>query len=248
MREAKLQVELLTMTANATDVVYAACRQCYSTGFAGDMFADSVKGEPSLEDKEKFIRKIVKSGHESPLEHVSLTFAVKGISRSCSLQLVRHRMASYSQQSQRYVSMDDFGFIIPPTINDDPELKKLFTDSMEDIQQKYNAVVKALNKKGITGEAAKQDARFILPEASETKIVLTMNARELLHFFSQRCCSRAQWEIRRMANRMLEIAKEKIPSIFGDEAGAKCERLKYCPEGDAFTCGRYPLKREATGR
>jgi thymidylate synthase (FAD) len=244
MQEAKLQVELLTMTENALDAVYAACRQCYSTGFAADIFSGSVKGERSLAEKESFVRKIVESGHESPLEHVSLTYAVRGISRSCSLQLVRHRIASYSQQSQRYVSMEDFGYIIPPTISDDPELKHLFVDAMDGIQKKYNSIVKALNTKGIEGESARQDARFILPEASETKIVITMNARELLHFFSQRCCARAQWEIRRMANKMLEIAKAVLPPIFGKESGAKCERLRYCPEGASLTCGRYPVKHE----
>ena len=244
MREAELQVKLLTMTGNALDVVFSACRQCYSESFAGDIFAECVSGRPSVEEKEAFIRRIVESGHESPLEHVSLSFAVRGISRSCSLQLVRHRVASYSQQSQRYVSMKDFGYIIPPTIRDDEELRKMFEESMVGIQGKYNSIVEALNRKGITGEAARQDARFILPEASETKIVITMNARELLHFFSLRCCARAQWEIRRMANRMLALAKEALPSIFGPEAGAKCEKLKYCPEGADFTCGRYPVKGE----
>ena len=242
MREAKLQVELLTMTEHAVDVVYAACRQCYSSGFAAEMFSGSVGGKPGLDEKERFIRKIVKSGHESPLEHVSMTFAVRGISRSCSLQLVRHRIASYSQQSQRYVGMKDFGYVTPSTIGEDKELRNLFVEAMEDIQKKYNRIVEALEAKGITGESARQDARFILPEASETKIVITMNARELLHFFSQRCCARAQWEIRRMANRMLDIARKALPSIFGEEAGPKCERLKYCPEGADFTCGRYPLK------
>jgi thymidylate synthase (FAD) len=242
MREATLKVELLTMTERALDVTYAACRQCYSAGFAAEIFKQSREGTLSLDEKEAFIRKIVESGHESPLEHVSLTFAVRGISRSCSLQLVRHRIASYSQQSQRYVSMEDFGYIIPPTINDDVELRRLFIDAMEDIQGKYNTIVKSLNAKRIQGESARQDARFVLPEASETKIVITMNARELLHFFALRCCARAQWEIRRMANRMLQIAKEILPSIFGKEAGAKCERMKYCPEGDSLTCGRYPVK------
>ncbi len=244
MGEAQLQVELLTMTGDAVEVVYAACRQCYSKGFAAEMFEKGRSGDPSLEEKEEFIRRIVKSGHESPLEHVSMTFAIRGISRSCSLQLGRHRLASYSQQSQRYVSMKDFGYIIPPTIRGDEELQKLFVDEMEDIKRKYNRIVDALNAKGLEGESARQDARFILPEASETKIVVTMNARALLHFFSLRCCSRAQWEIRRMAERMLEISKAALPSIFGDEAGAKCERLKYCTEGADFTCGRYPLKRE----
>jgi len=244
MKEAQLKVELLTLTEHAVDVVYAACRQCYSSEFAGDMFENAAGSGPSLEEKESFIRRIVESGHESPLEHVSMTFAVRGISRSCSLQLVRHRIASYSQQSQRYVSMRDFSYVIPPTISEDEELKRIFVEEMEDIQEKYNRIVEALEARGIEGESARQDARFVLPEGSETKIVITMNARELLHFFSLRCCTRAQWEIRRMANRMLEIAKSTLPSIFGKEAGAKCERLKYCPEGKNFTCKRYPLKEE----
>jgi thymidylate synthase (FAD) len=158
---------------------------------------------------------------------------------------VRHRLASYSQQSQRYVNMEDFAYVVPPTIEGDDELREMFVATMEDIRQKYHRIVEALNRKGIEGEKATQDARFILPEASETKIVVTMNCRELLHFFSVRCCNRAQWEIRRLANEMLRLCKEKLPSIFGKEAGAKCERLGYCPEGPEYTCGRYPLKKEA---
>ncbi len=249
-----MTVKLMAMTPNAVEVVYSACRQCYSPAFAGDEFepaagateqADGAEGD--LEKKEALLRKVVASGHESPLEHVSMTFAIRGISRSCSLQLVRHRLASYSQQSQRYVNMEDFGYVIPPTIEGDEELREMFEATMEEIREKYERIVRTLNRKGIKGEMANQDARFILPEASETKIVVTMNCRELLHFFSVRCCSRAQWEIRRLANEMLRICKEEVPSIFGKEAGAKCERLRYCPEGAKQTCGKYPLKGEAAG-
>jgi thymidylate synthase (FAD) len=252
MAGAELTVKLMAMTPDAVDVVYSACRQCYSPAFAGDEFRPhrsaetlSMKvdaGEDACATKESLIRKVVASGHESPLEHVSLTFAIRGISRSCSHQLVRHRLASYSQQSQRYVDMEAFAYVIPPTIAGDAELREMFEATMQDIRQKYHRIVEALNKKGIKGEDATQDARFILPEAAETKIVVTMNCRELLHFFSVRCCSRAQWEIRRLANEMLRICKEELPSIFGKEAGAKCERLGYCPEGKRYTCGKYPLK------
>jgi len=252
MAGAELKVKLIAMTPNALEVVYSACRQCYSAAFAGDEFhpvsgAAPKPGSPDedLKKKEALIRKVVASGHESPLEHVSMTFAIRGISRSCSLQVVRHRLASYSQQSQRYVSMQDFSYVIPPTIEADEELKGMFEATMEDTREKYLRIVRALNRKGIKGELANQDARFILPEAAETKIVVTMNCRELLHFFSVRCCNRAQWEIRRLANEMLRICREEVPSIFGREAGAKCERLGYCPEGARYTCGKYPLKGEA---
>ena len=241
MAGAELTVKLMAMTPDAVDVVYSACRQCYSPAFAGDEFRPHRSAE-SLAAKESLIRRVVSSGHESPLEHVSLTFAVRGISRSCSHQLVRHRLASYSQQSQRYVDMQAFSYVIPPTIEKDAELKEMFEATMQEIREKYHRIVKELNRKGIKGEDATQDARFILPEAAETKIVVTMNCRELLHFFSVRCCNRAQWEIRRLANEMLRICKEELPSIFGKEAGAKCERLGYCPEGPKYTCGRYPLK------
>lgn len=243
MAEAELTAKLMAMTPNAVDVVYSACRQCYSPAFAGDEFRPG-DGAEGLKKKETLIRKVVASGHDSPLEHVSLTFAIRGISRSCSLQLVRHRLASYSQQSQRYVNMEDFFYVIPPTIEGDEELRKMFVATMEDIREKYERIVRALNRKGMKGELANQDARFILPEASETKIVVTMNCRELLHFFSVRCCNRAQWEIRRLANEMLRICREELPSIFGKEAGAKCEKLGYCPEGRKFTCGKYPLKED----
>jgi thymidylate synthase (FAD) len=241
MAGAELTVRLMAMTPDAVDVVYSACRQCYSPAFAGDEFRPHRSAE-TLATKEGLIRKVVASGHESPLEHVSMTFAVRGISRSCSHQLVRHRLASYSQQSQRYVDMEDFGYVIPPTIEGDAELKEMFEETMADVRRKYERIVRELNENGIEGELANQDARFILPEAAETKIVVTMNCRELLHFFSVRCCNRAQWEIRRLANEMLRICKEELPSIFGKEAGAKCERLGYCPEGDRYTCGKYPLK------
>ncbi len=238
MGKTTLKVQLLQMTENAVDLVYAACRQCYSSQFAGDIFT---KGSDSFEKKEAFVRKIVASGHESPLEHVKFTFAVKGVSRALTHQLVRHRIASYSQQSQRYIKETNFDYIIPPSVEADPELRTEFERLMRNIQESYNAMLERLKAQGKTGEKVNQDARFVLPQAAETKIVITMNARQLLHFFKQRCCTRAQWEIRHLADEMLKMCKEKLPSIFTN-AGAKCVELEYCPEGEQFSCGRYPGK------
>jgi len=239
MSEAKLNVRLLEMTQNAISIIYTAYRQCYSPEFAGDIF-DEGRGFP--DKQEEFIKKVIKLGHESPLEHVKFTFAIEGVSRSLTHQLVRYRIASYSQQSQRYVKEEDFDYIIPPSVSKDEVLKREFIRIMKEIQRSYNKIVKRLEEKGIIGERANQDARFILPQATETKIVVTMNCRELLHFFEQRCCTRAQWEIRNLANKMLDICREHLPVVFSS-AGAKCERLGYCPEGK-FSCGRYPLREE----
>lgn len=240
MSKAELNVKLLEVTQNPVSVIYAACRQCYSTKFAGEIF-EQERG--NLKKREEFIKKVVKSGHESPLEHVKFTFAIEGVSRALTHQLVRHRVASYSQQSQRYVKETDFDYIIPPSIEKDKILKDEFVKIMEEIQISYNKMVKRFKEKGIVGEKANQDARFVLPQAIETKIVVTMNCRELLHFFEQRCCMRAQWEIRNLANKMLQICKEHLPAVFSN-AGAKCKRLGYCPEGRKFSCGKYPLRED----
>jgi len=240
MGKVVLHVEILEVTSNALSVIYAACRQCYSSSFAGDIFSGDNSGK---EKQEKFVEKVVNSGHESPLEHVKFTFAVEGVSRTLTHQLVRHRLASYSQMSQRYVKADDFNYIVPPSIEEDKELKEEFLRAVGSAQKSYNKLLSRFKDKGKKGETANQDARFILPQAAETKIVVTMNARELLHFFSQRCCARAQWEIRGLANEMLKICRESLPAVF-DKAGAKCEKLGYCPEGKKFTCGRYPLRED----
>jgi thymidylate synthase (FAD) len=182
------------------------------------------------------VKKLVAMGHMTPVEHASFTFAVEGISRACSHQLVRHRLASYSQQSQRYVSEEaGFDFVIPPTIKEDKELTREFKRFMKDAQESYNYFVKELNRRGIKGEAANQDARFVLPNAAETKIIVTMNARELLHFFRLRCCNRAQWEIQALADKMLKFVKRVSPVIF-DKAGPGCLKGP-CPEG-TYTCGK----------
>lgn len=243
MPEAILKVKLISMTKDPISVIYASCKQCYSANFAGDIFDEAVNEGSSLSKQTDFIERIMASGHQSPLEHVNFTFAIEGISRACTHQLVRHRIASYSQQSQRYVKEKDFDYIIPPAIKKEAKLLAIFENFMKDCQEKYNEILDVFKQKNISGEKAYQDARFILPNAAETKIVVTMNARELLHFFSVRCCTRSQWELRRLAEAMLAIAKEKLPSVFA-RSGAKCESLSYCPEGEKFSCGRYPLKEE----
>lgn len=240
MPEVFLNVKLLERTQNAVEVIYAACRQCYATSFSGDIYDEAVTNRDTGKAGE-FIRKVVSSGHESPLEHVKFTFAIEGVSRALTHQLVRHRIASYSQQSQRYVKETDFDYIVPPAFKRNDALKTRFLSVMSDIQKSYSELLDLLKKEGKEGEAANQDARFVLPQAAETKIVVTMNCRELKHFFAERCCTRAQWEIRALANEMLNICRKEIPEVFAD-TGAKCDALGFCPEGPKFTCHKYPLK------
>jgi thymidylate synthase (FAD) len=149
-----------------------------------------------------------------------------------------------SQQSQRYVKASCFDYVIPPSIARHPDLKKEFEETMVCIQTSYNSLLDKFKARGKVGEQANQDARFVLPQAAETKIVVTMNCRQLLHFFRHRCCARAQWEIKRLAAKMLGILRKELPEVF-ENAGAKCVALGYCPEGETFTCGRYPLKKDA---
>ena len=240
MIQTKLHIELLDLSENALFLIYSACRQCYSPKFSGQLFKEGL-GNPK--GMETFVKQIVASGHESPLEHVKFTFGIEGVSRALTHQLVRHRIASYSQQSQRYVKASDFTYVIPPSIEQDVEMKQEYISIMEKIQNGYNRLLEMFEAKNIRGESAKQDARFLLPQGIETKIVLTMNCRELIHFFQQRCCSRAQWEIRNLAEEMLSLCKQKLPEVFNN-SGAKCVSLGYCPEGEKFTCGKYPLQKK----
>jgi thymidylate synthase (FAD) len=244
MAQVQLNIKLLDVTQNAATLIYAACRQCYSAKFAGDMY-EAVKEDPAKQ--EEFIRKVVASGHESPLEHAKFTFAIEGVSRALTHQLVRHRIASFSQQSQRYVKAAEFNYIIPPSIEQDETLRKKFITLMDEIQKQYNEMSEIFKKKDKSGEQVNQDVRFVLPQAAETKIVVTMNCRELLHFFEQRCCTRAQWEIRALAQEMLKICQKELPAVFGG-AGAKCVKLSYCPETKNFSCGRYAVKEEALNK
>ncbi len=213
-----MKVTLLTYTPDAEKVVAAAARLCYSPTDASDLF------EGMDEDKaERLLQKLVKSGHYSPFEHANFTFAIDGISRACSHQLVRHRLASYSQKSQRYVKEKAFDYVVPASIRRDEERLKKYEALMQQIQECYDELV----EDGVQAE----DARYLLPNACETNIVVTMNARELRHFFGLRCCTRAQWEIRAMANAMLKAVQEVAPLLF-EGAGPSCISQGICYEGD----------------
>ena len=239
MPEAALNVVLLRHTPEPEEVVAMAAKLCYSPANV-----EELKQKIEAKDQKTFVEKLAAMGHLSPIEHVSFTFGIEGISRACSHQLVRHRVASYSQQSQRYVREDEFAYIIPPSIKQDPEATTQFEDFMAEAQRRYTAILKTLEEKGLTGESGQQDARYLLPNAAETKIVVTMNARELLHFFRMRCCNRAQWEIRVMAEEMLALVKEIAPKIF-TKAGPGC-LYKPCPEGK-MTCGKIEEVRKKYG-
>lgn len=241
MPQTDMRVELLAYTPNAESLIYAAFRQCYHAGFVADMWPRLLSGEISAEKQADFITQVLASGHVSPIEHVSFTFAVEGVSRALTHQLVRHRLASYSQQSQRYVDGSNFDYILPPAIAANSEAKERFERCMDELKACYKDIKKSLEDAG-RGDKAAEDARFVLPQAVETRIVFTMNCRNLIAFFEQRCCTRAQWEIREMANRCLKLCKEALPCVFG-KAGAACERLGYCPESEKFTCGRYPTRK-----
>jgi len=247
-----MNVRLIEHTPNPDKVVAVAAKLCYSR--AG---VDDIEKKLTDEETEKFVQMLVDMRHESPLEHVSFTFAAEGISRACTHQLVRHRIASYSQQSQRYVKLEQFEYIVPPNISAVPEAEKKFKEAMEADQRTYNEIADILFQKhydemvsgGMDDKKAKsaaekkaiEDARYVFPNACETKIVLTMNARTLLHFFNKRCCERAQWEIRDMADLMLAEAKKAAPFIFKN-AGPGCV-CGPCPEG-AMSCGKAALIRE----
>lgn len=240
MPEAKQRVELLAVTPNAESLIYAAFRQCYHAGFVGDMWPRLLSGEIEHEKQREFVAKVLESGHVSPIEHVMFTFAVEGVSRALTHQLVRHRLASYSQQSQRYVDGSSFNYVVPPAIARNPESLAEYESCMESIRASYIKLKDLLKEDGQGGKAA-EDARFVLPQGGETRIVFSMNCRALLNFFEQRCCTRAQWEIRSMAMKCLKLCRAELPVIF-NVAGARCEKLGYCPEGEKFTCGRYPLR------
>jgi len=214
----ELTVRLLFYTPEPEDVIYRAIRVCYQEDVGGE--------EASVDVRKNIIRKVIKRGHLSVIEHVSFTFLATGISRACSHQLVRHRLASYSQQSQRYVDFEGLRFVIPPSILKSGELKESYENFISESFRLY----RSLRDSGIPQE----DARFVLPNASSTSIVFTMNARELLHFLGLRLCRRSQWEIRELAIKMGEILSKVLPSVFGLSA-PQCSKGP-CPEGD-LTCG-----------
>ena len=221
-----MHVELLYHTPDPERAIATAARLCYAPVGAAELMETM-----SEERMHSVLSTIMKSGHFSTLEHVSYTFAVDGVSRALTHQLVRHRLASFNQQSQRYVKFaGDVEVVKPPTVAAQEDTSRIFDEAIDAVVDAYHKLLDA----GVPAE----DARYLLPNAAETKIVITMNIRELLHFLSLRCCNRAQWEIRELANRMLELVRPTAPYIFLD-AGAPCVRGA-CPEGK-MTCGNpYP--------
>lgn len=214
-----MRVELLAYTRDADRICASAGNSCYSEHPSYEIMEDI--------DPERTLSRIVGMGHLSVVEHATFTFSVSGVSRALTHQLVRHRIASFSQQSQRYVSLKEPSFVTPHTVEADPEALRVFDQTMDAIWDAYSK----LEGMGIPAE----DARYLLPNGCTTNITITMNARELLHFFSLRCCNRAQWEIRELADRMLELCTEVSPVIFKD-AGPPCMRGP-CPEGK-LSCGK----------
>jgi thymidylate synthase (FAD) len=269
----ELEVKILEHTPNPEKVIAQAGKLCYSASTIDEIGEDLTE-----ENIDKFVNMLISLGHESPLEHVSFTFGIEGVSRSLSHQLVRHRIASYSQQSQRYVRLNQFEYIIPKEIDRYTELRKLYIENMKQSQRDYDSLVEGLIKHYIAEhlkldywdfknidyinqalheiksdnkklyskfeKKAIENARYVFPNACETKIIVTMNARSLLNFFNHRCCSRAQDEIQELAYAMLIEVKKIAPTLF-KKAGASCVQLGYCKEGN-MSCGRYPTLKQLT--
>ena len=239
-----IKVELIQYTPEPEKLIAASAKLCYSA-----VGIDEIMDNLTEENTSKFLNMLMSLGHQSPIEHVNFTFGVEGVSRSLSHQLVRHRIASYSQQSQRYVKLNQFEYVIPPEIQRDEEAKDIFIKNMIENQSTYDKLVEILKEKhiknGISEKIAEkkaiEDARYVFPNACETKVIFTMNARTLINFFNHRCCTRAQWEIREMADIMLEQVKKIAPVLF-KYAGPSCVK-GVCPEGK-MTCGLAKDMRE----
>lgn len=226
-------VTLLQHTPDPERVVATAARLCYSPAGIAEL-SESL----SQRDCARLIRSVIAMGHTSVLEHASFQFGVEGVSRALSHQLVRHRHASYSQQSQRYVRAHGFEFVTPPSIAASPDAQHTFAALMGQAQAAYDTLVGA----GIPPE----DARYVLPTAASTRLVVTMNARSLHNFFKLRTCRRAQGEIRALAEDMLSLCRQAAPLLF-EKAGAVCETEGRCDQG-TLTCGRLGELRAAGNR
>lgn len=220
-----MQVSLIKHTPEPEQTVAAAARLCYSP----DQVEDLLDGM-TLSRAQRLIGKLVEQRHFSPFEHASFTFGISGVSRSLSHQLVRHRIASYSQQSQRYVAMQKVPVVVPPSISADPDALALFSQAIQSVEQAYQQLLQ---------KVPAEDARYVLPNACQTNLVVTMNARSLYNFFSLRCCNRAQWEIRQLAWQMLQLVRQVAPTLFHG-AGPGCLTVAGCQEG-AMSCGQPPL-------
>ena len=245
---------LVTLIAHTNDpekTVAAAAKLCYS-----DAHIETLLEGLTPDKTASFLKKLSDMGHASPIEHASFTFGIEGVSRTFLAQVTRHRIASFSVQSQRYVRLEDFRYVIPPEIQAIPEAKQKFIDAMNEDAAQYLSLVhtleeqhiRTLMEQGMTEQQARakaskkanEDARFVLPNACETKMVMTMNCRSLLNFFNLRCCNRAQWEIRAVADAMLRLVYPLAPHIFA-AAGPRC-LTGPCPEGQ-MCCGEQEAVR-----
>lgn len=241
-----MKVRLITYTPEPEKIIAAAAKLCYSSSDI-DTLLDGLTEEKTSH----FVEMLGDIGHESPIEHVSFTFGIEGVSRSLLAQITRHRIASFSVQSQRYVEEKSFEFITPPEIANDAGAVKIYNDQMQSSIDSYNKLAdflkgkhykefisQGMNEKDARLKASKkaiEDARFVLPNACSTKIIITMNARSLYNFFKLRCCNRAQWEIKAVADEMLKLCYDVAPTLFKN-AGPSCVRGA-CSEGK-MSCGR----------
>lgn len=240
-----MKVTLIQHTPEPEKIIAASAKLCYS-----DSGCENIMDGLDHEKTSRFVKMLTDMGHESPVEHVSFTFAIEGVSRSLLAQITRHRHASFSVQSQRYVKKNDFVYITPPAISDDDSINSIYTETIENSFKNYNVIAEMLEKKYyneyinyMNEKAAKskaekkaiEDARFVLPNACETKMVVTMNVRSLYHFFKLRCCNRAQWEIRALAEEMFKICYKIAPILFAS-AGPSCCGGN-CSEGK-MSCGQ----------
>ena len=242
-----MKVKLLTHTPEPEKVIATAAKLCYSSS---DI--DTLMDGLTPEKIDGFLNMLPSIGHESPIEHITFTFGIEGVSRSLLAQITRHRIASFSVQSQRYVEEKEFQFVTPPEIAADEEASRIYQEQMNSAIESYNKLADILKQKhfesfkaeGLDDKQAKQkaqkkaieDARFVLPNACETKMVVTMNARSLMNFFGLRCCNRAQWEIREVASEMLRLCCQVAPTLFKN-AGPSCVRTGKCGEGK-MSCGK----------
>lgn len=219
-----MNVKLVGYTPNPEKLPAIAAKLTHSKIKPEDLDKSSDK------ELKTILEQVMNLGHTSVIEHTIFTFAISDVSRSLTHQLVRHRIASYAQQSQRYVNLNKPNYVTPPKIAKDKKMKEVYKKTMNNIWNEYNKLLKM----GIPAE----DSRYILPNATCTNIIVTMNARSLLNFFELRCCQHAQWEIRQLANKMLEEVKKVASTIFKN-AGPTCKTKNYCPENKK-DCKLYP--------
>lgn len=223
-------VNLISKPENMLKTVYTACRTCYSADSPFNIYNSTDDEEKML----KLIERVISSGHFSTIEHIQVSFAISNVSRACTHQLVRHRHMSFSQKSQRYVKeKGQFDYIIPPTIEKNPELKEKFEKFMAEISNIYTEFTEA----GIPAE----DARFVLPNATSSSMVASLNLREMIHLANLRLCTRAQYEIRILVKKMCEELAKEEPWL-KSYLVPKCERLGFCDEDKS--CGRMPKMQE----